>query len=370
MKIGITLNMSQSFWSNGLNQNVKMLVDLLKRLGHTVYYITNTEINKKQFNFKFNSIDLKTVEQGKGPSLDILISAGYELSTKSLELLKNRNKNIKIILLQLGNKVMFDMSYLLFEKREQNFQFNTVESLRSFVDAVWISPHHSFGAEYVKIAYGCENVKVVPFIWDPCFIQDKILDLKKKGRSPFFDPAKVNAVQVFESNTIINKHMLIPFAISQRLELNFPNTLSKINIFCCSKIRHQTYFKTWMSAFEIVRRENFVFFNDRWNSLDALANFGGVVVSHHYDNDLNYAHLEALYMGIPLVHNSEALSDHGYFYPKFDVSMGSNQLYSAINNHEQVHDEYMSTAREFIKDNFSPYNDDIMHTYQKMIEDV
>ena len=50
--------------------------------------------------------------------------------------------------------------------------------------------------------------------------------------------------------------------------------------------------------------------------------------------------------------------------------MGSNQLYSAINNHEQVHDEYMSTAREFIKDNFSPYNDNVMHTYQKMIEDV
>ena len=52
MKIGITLNMSQNFWSNGLNQNVKLLSDLFQRLGHTVYYITNQDVNKKQFNFK------------------------------------------------------------------------------------------------------------------------------------------------------------------------------------------------------------------------------------------------------------------------------------------------------------------------------
>lgn len=369
MKIGITLNMSQNFWSNGLNQNVKMLADLFQRLGHTVYYITNQDVNKKQFNFKFNLIHAKSLEQGNYPVLDVLITAGYELHAKTLELVKIKNKNIKIILLQLGNKVMFDMKNLIFEKSDGNFVFNSDVSHRRLIDAIWISPHHSFGAEYVKVAYGCDNVKIAPFIWDPYFIQSKISDLKKKGKDPFFDPKKTNKVQIFESNTIINKHMLIPFIIAQKFELNYPNILDGINIFCCEKVRHQSYFKVWMNVFEIVRRENFVFFNDRWNTLDALSNFGGVIVSHHYDNDLNYAHLEALYMGIPLVHNSETLADHGYFYPKFDVSIGAKQLYVAIHNHEEVHDEYMLRGREFIKKSFSPYNSDIMQTYQQMLEE-
>jgi hypothetical protein len=369
MKIGITLNMSQSFWSNGLNQNVKMMVDLFERLGHTVYYITNKKINKHQFNFKYKYFTIEELNKGGGPVLDIFITAGFEVYATTQKLIKKRNKKAKCITLHLGNKVMFDMKDIIFEKRDIGFQFNTSESLSEVTDAIWVSPHHYFGAEYVKVSYGCDNVHIAPFIWDPCFIQGKIADLKKKGKSPFFDPSKLKRVQMFESNTIINKHMLIPFCIAQKFERDFPNILEGVNVFCCEKLRHQIFFKVWMNRFEIVRRNNFVFFNDRWNSLDALSNFGGVVVSHHYDNDLNYAHLEALYMGLPLVHNSEHLADYGYFYPKFDVKMGSNQLYSAINNHEEVHHQYMADAREFIKKNHSPYNDDIMQAYQKMLEE-
>ena len=369
MKIGITLNMSQNFWSNGLNQNVKLLADLFQRLGHTVYYITNQDVNKKQFNFKFNLIHLKSLEQGNYPILDVLITAGYELHAKTLELVKIKNKKIKIILLQLGNKLMSDMKNLIYEKSDDNFIFNSDIVHRQFLDEIWVSPHYSFSVDYLKIAYSCENVRISPYIWDPCFIQNKIKQLKNKGKDPFFDPNQINRVQIFEPNLVINKFMLIPFMIAQRFELDHPNILEGVNIFCCEKLRHQPYFKVWMNIFEIVRRENFVFFNDRWSSLDALSNFGGVIVSNHYDNDLNYAHLEALYMGLPLVHNSQNLSEHGYFYPKFDVSMGANQLYVAINNHKQVHDEYMLRAREFIKNSFSPYNSDIMQTYQQMLEE-
>jgi hypothetical protein len=365
VKIGITINLSQSFWSNGLNQNIKFVYSVFRRLGHEVYYITNEKPNRSlRLNHKY--MMLSDVVNDQSERFDVIILAGFEAHHKVIHNIKQRKKSCKVFLLQLGNKIMFDLRDLLNPPGGDEVSTKTSE-FGKLLDAIWISPHHEFGAEYIKIEYNNENVKVAPYIWEPSFIQSKIKDVQSKGGNPFFKPETVSTIQVFESNQLINKHFLIPFCIAQKFETLFPNELSKVNIYSTQRFRNNDYFVAHMSKFEIIQKKGLTFFNNRWCTLDALSKFGGTIVSHQYDNDLNYAHFEALYMGLPLVHNSKTLMNEGYYYPDFNVGMGAKQLKSAMLNHEKVHDEYMQRGREFVS-KYSPYQTSILNQYQLLLE--
>lgn len=365
MKIGITLNLSINFWSNGLNQNVKFIYDIFKRLGHEVYYITNNSPSSK-FNFSHKFMMQNDVLLDSNESFDCIIMAGFEMSSSNIKLIKKRNAKCKFILLQLGNKLMFDLKDSINPPENKEVKLNH-KSQGSLLSSIWVSPHHAFGSEYVKVAYGNDNVKIAPYVWDPFFVQGKIEDLKSKGLSPFFNPKLVKKIGIFESNSLINKSFLIPLCIAEKSFKECPDLIEGVSLFCMNNFKNNNFFKVWMNTFNITQKDSLVFFNNRWSSLDALSKFCGTIVSHQYDNDLNYAHFEALYMGLPLIHNSKTLMDEGYYYPDFDIGIAANQLHNAINNHHKFHDDYMRSGRDFVA-KYSPYNDSILHKYQLLLE--
>lgn len=48
----------------------------------------------------------------------------------------------------------------------------------------------------------------------------------------------------------------------------------------------------------------------------------------------------ALYYNIPFVHNSEPMKDTGYFYPDFDVRLGTEAIEIPLDNHKVQFKEY------------------------------
>ena len=66
-----------------------------------------------------------------------------------------------------------------------------------------------------------------------------------------------------------------------------------------------------------------------------------VVVSFTENCDLNYLHLECLYLGIPLIHNSKMLKEYGYYYEGYDTKMASkhieNLYKNGFNKEEYIH---------------------------------
>lgn len=54
-----------------------------------------------------------------------------------------------------------------------------------------------------------------------------------------------------------------------------------------------------------------------------------MVISHQWGNPLNYAYLEASWLGYPLVHNATLCQDLGFYYPGFDVQAGVSALEQA-----------------------------------------
>ena len=84
-------------------------------------------------------------------------------------------------------------------------------------------------------------------------------------------------------------------------------------------------------------------------------------------NELNYSHLESLYLGLPLIHNAEILQDVGYYYPEFDVQLGAMQLKNAIQNHASVLGQYKKDVK-VVLDKFSINNKENIKAYQDLID--
>lgn len=362
MRIGITLDMSVAFWANGLQQNVVFLYSLLRSAGNKCIYITHKK-PAYYLSKKHEGLLLKDLMDDPSEKLDVLIVAGFDLLPQMYDELKNRNPNLKIILLHLGNKLMDDIHYGICVDKPNKVPIEIPRHL----DHIWISPHHEFAKNYLKCYYNTDNIKIAPYIWDPFFIQEKIKELSSKNLSPFFDNYKVKDICIFEPNISSIKNCMIPISICERLEQKFPNVIKSVNTFCCEKLRDKKYFFKYMERMKIVKRK-ICFFNNRWGSLNALSKFGSTVISHQINNELNYAYLEALYLGLPLIHNSKMLENQGYYYPDFDVDMGSNQLYSAILNHEKVKEEYMRTSRQFTLQ-YSPYLESNKQIYMNLLNE-
>ena len=73
-----------------------------------------------------------------------------------------------------------------------------------------------------------------------------------------------------------------------------------------------------MNQLDIVREHKAVFLG-RHDTPRFLAENTDIVVSHQWENPLNYFYLEVCWQGFPLVHNATLCADLGYYYQGNDV---------------------------------------------------
>jgi hypothetical protein len=344
MKIGLTINMSVAFWANGMQQNIVFLYSLLQSIGNDCFYITQ-EKPKYTIHKNHKGIVLKDLLEDQSEIFDVIFVTGFDLTDAMYEALKKRNPDLKIILVHYGNKLMDDMSHGICGP--DNSRLPIKKSF--YIDQVWTSPHYEFSIPYLKTYYNTEKVKIAPYIWDSFFVDEKIKDLDKLNLNPFFDKNKINQVCIFEPNKTHSKNCLIPIMVCERFAQLFGDEIKSINVFCAEKIRKRQFFATLIKDLSIGQQKDYMFFNNRWSSLDACCKFGNLIVSHQIYNELNYSHLETLYLGLPLIHNSPALQDFGYYYEGMNVDMGAKQIRNAMQNHDQVLSEYKSDVSSLLK---------------------
>jgi hypothetical protein len=101
--------------------------------------------------------------------------------------------------------------------------------------------------------------------------------------------------------------------------------------------------------------------------VDIFTKFSGTLLTHQHMNALNYVYLEALYLGIPLVHNSEYFKETGYYYEGFDVVSGSIALKKAIEEDGNFSDEYKEKSKEILW-KYSPENPVNIQGYIELID--
>jgi hypothetical protein len=77
--------------------------------------------------------------------------------------------------------------------------------------------------------------------------------------------------------------------------------------------------------------------------------------------------LEALYLGIPLIHNSKILENAGYYYEGINIDEGAVKLEKALTNHDK--DDYKNRSDKVLK-TFDYGNEKNIKLYNNLVKNV
>jgi hypothetical protein len=108
-----------------------------------------------------------------------------------------------------------------------------------------------------------------------------------------------------------------------------PDLIEFVSVTNTAALRRNAEFVGVVKHLDLVRAHR-AFFEDRFVTPDFLANHTDVVVSHQWENPLNYAYLEAAWLGYPLVHNAMLPDGLGWRYDGFDIEAGAARLIDAL----------------------------------------
>ncbi len=366
MKIGITIDFNINFFSNGLQQNIVFLNNLFNSFENvSSYYIYKGNNPNQDFVDLNKCIPYESLFKENNFSFDLIIFMGLSVNKQSFRMLKNQNQNAKFILMQCGNQYIENMTYSLFE----NKKISPVDDLPE-LDEIWILPHYEKNKTYMKAYYKNEKVKVVPYLWQNLFI-----NYQKESSGDLFnrkEPHLVNSkgVIVMEPNLNSSKNCILPLYIVEAFEQKFPKKIDSCNLFSADKLTKNNYFIKLILQLNIYKnRDEFLKIHKRKTLINAISNYGSILISHQQDNALNNLYFEVLYLGIPLLHNSSIISDYGYFYPENNIDEAVKQLEFILNNHKNNLASYKMRTDKFIN-LYSPENKKNKNSYYELIQNI
>lgn len=353
-KIAITCNDSDKIWSNGLNQNCYFLLKLLNKLGYKAIPVSMSQSSGRSIGeYKIQNLTKDNVKE-----YSIILEAAFMIDRDIYNIAID--KKIKIISISYGNSLFY-----LIEGITRNESLD-VGVNREGVD-IWISPHYDFTTDFNKITSRA-NVKILPYIWEPWFIDGSI-------SKDFFVNKKYNNnvnkknISILEPNLSVCKTSIIPLLAVEMFDETYKDKLDKVHVFGSKKLENNIKFIEFLNNLNIYNKRK-VFIEPRY-SITSLFNSNsiGTILSHQMYNDLNYLTLEALYLGYPIIHNSVACKDAGYYYNEFDIKDAAKGILSAVETEEHQSAIKLDAAKEILW-SFSIENPENQKKYLELLRSV
>lgn len=182
------------------------------------------------------------------------------------------------------------------------------------------------------------------------FMNKGIQKLKSAGISFGYKPtgSSCKRISSFESNMTVLKTSLTPTLIAEQTYRTEPNCIQ--HIYLCNTIQRKDHslFLNLVGR-TTLNKNGKISIEKRYQMPYFLAKYTDIVLSHQWENGLNYAYFDALYGGYPLVHNSPFLPKGiGYFYHDFDAFDGAKVLLDVIKNHDMNHKQYLSNVQDYL----------------------
>jgi len=359
INIGITIYIKEdeNIWINGIIQNVINFALLLKNSpqNYNVFVINTSLKNKLDYNIK--GIDIYPINE-KIKDLDIIFILGSQITDEHYNILKK--KNCKVVFYSCGSTYIVEMENILFDKNSTNNDF-----YKHKPDEVWIiSQNYKTNKYYFEAIYRVD-AKEVPFVWSSTFIDyiDNNHDIDL-----YYHPSNdTKRISCFEPNINVVKFAMYDILIVERLYKERKDLIKHFYITnTTDNMKKSKLFTSIVNSFDI-SKDNIMSFETRYRMPYFLSQYTDIVLAHQWENPLNYAYLEALYLNYPLVHNASMMKESGYYYNEFNVEEGKNQLLKALTEHDNNLEEYNERSQKMLN-KFLPSNQESINIYDKMIK--
>jgi hypothetical protein len=343
--IAITQDPDQKIWINGGNQHCVFLYFLLKRssIVKNVWLVHSDGITVYPDGLHLDEIkpDVKQISEVIGQT-DLLIEMGTQVASDHVTTVRNRGG--KIVTYRFGNDYVitveiFNFNNIVWQPNLQNSHF----------DEVWTNPQHEHTCKsYWEVLYK-SPVYVLPHIWTPHFLDIQARELESCGiRFGYKCSKKQKRIAMFEPNMNVVKSSLLPMLACSEVFNRRPELIEHVYMTNTFRIKEVSAFKHIALGLPMVQK-NKATSEGRFSFAYFAAQHTDVIISHQWENGLNYLYYDALYGHYPLVHNSPFLRDVGYYYRDFDVSDAANALQYAIEMHDSSQDEYQRKCDDFLE---------------------
>jgi hypothetical protein len=376
LKIGITLGLKdskESIWTNGMKQNVLMLIHLLKNSekNYNIYLLNTVKLDLTQKADYLKDINVEYFDD-KYLEMDLIIVMGAQIHNQKMEKFKQSGKDKKVISYKCGNNYVITMENILFGE--------SIDKLHQFdeeYDEVWYIPQQDESNRgFYKTLYKTNSI-IVPFIWHQKFLLESVIGIERGFKSGTYkknwqydDTKEKKVLGIMEPNLNIVKFCLIPTMIAEecyRGKIGKKN-IEKLRITNGDKIKSNKEFLSIIKTFDLFK-DNKITAEGRYQTAFLLTQYIDVLICHQILNPLNYLYLDAAFLGYPVLHNASMCKDLGYYYESSDTEDGAKKLDYILTKHDKNIEEY-DRRNDLVLQRYHADNMDLVRTYDKLIENL
>jgi hypothetical protein len=363
LRVGVTIGLHRSdevLWNNGIKQNAVFLASALANLDivDSVHIVNTTDVPVT---------DALRWDRARWPTcafddirddLDVLVELGGQVSPERTDHLKRRGT--RLVSYCCGFEYVHAMQAVLFGRRLWGHDL----FVNQRYDDIWMVPQVANISQHYFQTLRRQSARIVPFVWSPVFLAQRSAGFAHGGEYRPREGAR--RLGVIEPNIDVVKFCLYPTFIAEEAYRLRPERIALLQVTNAEHIaRENPEFISLMHQLDIVREHKAVFLG-RHETPAFLAEMADVIVSHQWENALNYLYLEVCWQGYPLIHNADLCADLGYHYPGQDVQAGAQALLRALDHHDTDAQAYQARQRALIA-RYLPENPDLLRTYEQLL---
>jgi hypothetical protein len=366
LRIGITIGLhhpAETLWNNGIKQNAAFLAEALRHCPQvaSVVLVNTTDIPvTSALPWDLERFPTVAFEAAKD-TVDVMIELGGQVDPARTDYLKQRGA--RLVSYCCGFEYIHAMESVLFRKP----MWGANLFINQRYDDIWIIPQvDNISRSYFEVLRRLHG-RVVPFVWSPMFLDERVKTLPNGG---VYQPhAGAKRLTVMEPNINVVKFCLYPALIAEMAYRARPDSIALLQVTNAEQIaRESMEFVALMNQLDIVRNHKAVFMG-RHETPVFLAEQTDIVISHQLENPLNYFYLEVCWQGYPLVHNATLCPDLGYYYHANDVDDGARRVIEVIETHDAHASWYREQQRTLIA-RYLPDDRQLVATYGALLDDL
>lgn len=364
LHVGISFYLDDSFtdiWSNGAVQHIIFMYQLFQQMNSVdrVSLAFGGNRTEPPEGLMLDDVDLEFIPlEQAAEEVDVLIEMGLSLTPDITD--KVQQRGAKTVSMRVGNDFIMDIERFVFDRPP----VRTFNGAR--FDAVWTIPQYAQNCRsYYSIMLRAPFF-VLPHIWSPLFIEKVIKRINGLGLHFGYQPSnQAKRIAMFEPNISVTKTSHTSILLCEQAYRQNAQVIKHVYACCTYEKRQHSAFHNFIGRTDLVK-DGVLTVEGRYQFPDFMARYADVVVSHQWENALNYIYYETLYGGYPLIHNSDLLP-LAYYYPRFDALQGANILLDAIENHDKHLQVYKDQANDFIE-KLSPHHQKNVIAHEQAIQ--
>ena len=361
-KIGILCPVRFSIFSSGTTSVALNLYDYLTEFGFTVHLLNILPSNGINWFDDCSQLTsqyiVKNLDSITTPEYDIVIDIDAATIGE-----KRRICAKKVIVFFRKPVILNDIESIVYPVN------NKLPHYVEDVDAIFIYDFFSeYDVQYLQLLVPNKPIFRIPFLWRPKIIESyhKEVGIKHWSQmNPVNSQARWNP-HVMESNLHNNSSCILPMVIFRQLILQNAFNFDEYTIHNMEQLNNSDYFRDNIkkTTEHPSLKANFI---GRQRAVDLVIQQKSVLVSHIRFISFRPIHIDSLWAGVPIIHNSILLRDIGHGLERFYYR--DNDILDSIQAFKNLESDYNTQSGFFDMKNQEEIRKEILIRFSGFTEE-